>query len=257
MNAPATSGLDLLHLWNQGDAVSKTVAALLLMMSLASWTVIVLKTIEMWRHKRLAKRSEGFWHSSDFGLGLQRLGAGAANPFYELAIQGREAALHHRQALDPASQSGNGQGPTPLGPMHLHDTLDLSDWVTRCLRNAMDTSSARMQSGLGLLASVGSTAPFVGLFGTVWGIYHALLGIGRSGQASIDQVAGPIGEALVMTALGLAVAIPAVLGYNALLRGHKQVASKLSRFAHDLHAYLLTGARVGNRSAQVVQLKSA
>jgi biopolymer transport protein ExbB len=110
----------------------------------------------------------------------------------------------------------------------------------------VDDSSARLQAGLAVLASVGSTAPFVGLFGTVWGIYHALMGIGASGQASIDQVAGPIGESLVMTALGLAVAIPAVLGYNALVRGNKSALSQLSRFAHDLHAYFVTGARVGN-----------
>jgi biopolymer transport protein ExbB len=265
MNTPATPGLDFAQLWTQGDAVSKTVAALLLLMSLASWSVIVFKTLELWRHKRLAQRSEGFWHSSEFGLGLQRLGSEQANPFFELAIEGREAVAHHRQTTSPnaptalasESRSTNGQGPTPLSHPHLHDTLDLSDWVTRCLRNAIDASSARMQSGLGLLASVGSTAPFVGLFGTVWGIYHALLGIGRSGQASIDQVAGPIGEALVMTALGLAVAIPAVLGYNALVRGQKLVNSKLHRFAHDLHAYFVTGARVASREAQVAQLKRA
>ena len=102
-----------------------------------------------------------------------------------------------------------------------------------------------MQSGLSVLASAGSTAPFVGLFGTVWGIYHALMSIGMAGQATIDKVAGPIGEALIMTALGLAVAIPAVLGYNALVRANKKIIAKLNRFAHDLHAYFVTGARVG------------
>ena len=101
-----------------------------------------------------------------------------------------------------------------------------------------------MQSGLAILASVGSTAPFIGLFGTVWGIYHALIAIGTSGQSTIDKVAGPIGEALIMTALGLAVAIPAVLGYNALVRGNKSILTRLNSFAHDLHAYFVTGARV-------------
>jgi biopolymer transport protein ExbB len=120
----------------------------------------------------------------------------------------------------------------------------VSEWLTRSLRNSIDESTARLQSGLAVLASVGSTAPFVGLFGTVWGIYHALLAISVAGQATIDKVAGPIGEALIMTALGLAVAIPAVLGYNALVRGNKGVLGKLNRFAHDLHAYFLTGARV-------------
>jgi biopolymer transport protein ExbB len=117
---------------------------------------------------------------------------------------------------------------------------------------------AKLQSGLAVLASVGSTAPFVGLFGTVWGIYHALMAIGVAGQATIDKVAGPIGEALIMTALGLAVAIPAVLGYNALVRGNKSVLARLNRFAHDLHAYFVTGARVSaNGPGRVVPMKKA
>jgi biopolymer transport protein ExbB len=146
----------------------------------------------------------------------------------QLARAGQQASLHHRDTQP-----------------QLQDALDVSDWISRALRNSIDDSTARLQGGLAILASVGSTAPFVGLFGTVWGIYHALLGIGASGQATIDKVAGPIGEALVMTALGLAVAIPAVLGYNALVRGNKSILTKLNRFAHDLHAYFLTGARVG------------
>ena len=117
------------------------------------------------------------------------------------------------------------------------------------LRNGIDEFTARAQSGLAVLASVGSTAPFIGLFGTVWGIYHALVAIGLSGQSSIDKVAGPIGEALIMTALGLAVAIPAVLGYNALVRGNKGVLHKLRRFGHDLHALFVTGARVSQKGA--------
>jgi len=143
---------------------------------------------------------------------------------------------------------------TPSGPPRwqpersnrpqLHDSLDVSDWIERSLRKSVDDFTARAQGGLSVLASVASTAPFVGLFGTVWGIYHALLGIGAAGQVSIDQVAGPIGEALIMTALGLLVAIPAVLGYNALVRGNKGILHQLNRFAHDLHAYFVTGARV-------------
>jgi biopolymer transport protein ExbB len=125
----------------------------------------------------------------------------------------------------------------------------------------MDDATARMQSGLAVLASVGSTAPFVGLFGTVWGIYHALLSIGSAGQATIDKVAGPIGEALIMTALGLAVAIPAVLGYNALVRGNKGVIQKLNRFTYDLHALLVTGGRLNsaesNASGSVLTLRKA
>jgi biopolymer transport protein ExbD len=122
--------------------------------------------------------------------------------------------------------------------------LGLNDWLTSTLRQSIDDTTGRLQSGLSILASVGSTAPFIGLFGTVWGIYHALIGIGAAGQATLDKVAGPVGESLVMTAGGLAVAIPAVLGYNALVRGNKEILASLKHFAHDLHAYLVTGGRV-------------
>ncbi|MEN9986107.1 MAG: hypothetical protein RI925_1609, partial [Pseudomonadota bacterium] len=126
--------------------------------------------------------------------------------------------------------------------------LNLSDWLMSCLRQSLDDSASRLQGGLSILASVGSTAPFIGLFGTVWGIYHALISISASGQASIDKVAGPVGESLVMTAMGLAVAIPAVLGYNALVRGNKGVMGKLKHFAHDLHAYLVVGKSVRHQA---------
>ena len=128
---------------------------------------------------------------------------------------------------------------------HLHDQLSVSDWMMLSLRQAIDESSAKLQSGMAVLASVGSTAPFVGLFGTVWGIYHALVAIGTSGQASIDKVAGPVGEALIMTALGLAVAIPATFGYNALVRGNKTILAQLNKFGFDLHALFVTGSRSG------------
>jgi biopolymer transport protein ExbB len=233
------SQFGLVNLWQQGDAVTRSVMLLLLLMSLASWTVIATKAITVLRVKRLASRSEAFWHSADLSEGLANLGNAGDNPFRALAEEGRNATAHHSNTR-----------------AQLHDTLDISDWVTRCLRNAVDDTVARLQSGLAILASVGSTAPFVGLFGTVWGIYHALMGISASGQASIDKVSGPIGEALIMTALGLAVAIPAVLGYNALVRGNKSVVIRLNRFAHDLHAYFVTGARVSMAgSGTVVALK--
>ena len=234
------SQFGLAHVWSQGDIVTKSVAALLLIMSLASWMVIIIKTLDLIKYKRISKTAENFWHSEDFHAGLSRLGTDPANPFRQLALVGREATLHHSNTK-----------------AHLHDTLDMSDWVTRTLRNCMDEFTGRLQSGLAILASVGSTAPFIGLFGTVWGIYHALLSIGVAGQATIDKVAGPIGESLIMTALGLAVAIPAVLGYNALVRGNKSVLQKLSRFAHDLHAYFVTGARVNSGAANVVTTKKA
>ncbi|WP_309678736.1 MotA/TolQ/ExbB proton channel family protein [Polaromonas sp.] len=235
------SQFGLANVWSQGDIVTKSVALLLLLMSLASWMVIIIKTLDLIRYRKIAKAAEDFWHSEDFAAALSKLGADPSNPFRQLALEGREATLHHRNTK-----------------VHLHDTLDMSDWVTRTLRNAIDEFTGRLQSGLAILASVGSTAPFVGLFGTVWGIYHALLSIGAAGQATIDKVAGPIGESLIMTALGLAVAIPAVLGYNALVRGNKGISQKLSRFAHDLHAYFVTGARVSaGGQANVVPMKKA
>jgi len=234
------SQFGLLNVWAQGDWVTRAVALLLLGMSIASWMVILLKALDIVRYKKLARQAEGFWHSADFAEGLNRLGPQQDNPFRNLAEEGREAAAHHRNTK-----------------AHLHDSLDVSDWVTRCLRNSIDHATARLQGGLAILASVGSTAPFVGLFGTVWGIYHALMSISAAGQATIDKVAGPIGEALIMTALGLAVAIPAVLGYNALVRGNKAILGQLGSFAHDLHAYFVTGARVGGGEAKVVPMKKA
>ncbi len=241
----------LAHVWSQGDWVTRTVALILLGMSLASWLVILIKALDLRTHRAQAKGAEAFWHAADFEDGLAKLGTEANNPFRQLAETGREATRHIQRQDDPLARPGN-TAPRP----QLHDQLDRSDWVTRELRNSIDEFTARLQGGMAVLASVGSTAPFVGLFGTVWGIYHALLGIGAAGQATIDKVAGPIGEALIMTALGLAVAIPAVLGYNALVRGNKGVLMKLNRFAHDLHAYFLTGARVSaNGSTKVVPMK--
>jgi biopolymer transport protein ExbB len=229
------SQFGLINVWSQGDLVTKSVAVLLLAMSLASWMVIIIKTLDIFKYKRLAAEAEAFWRSAEFAKGVAALSNGADNPLRQLAQQGIEASLH----VQHVHQSAKPQ---------LHDSFDVSEWITRSLRNTLDEFTAKLQSGLAILASVGSTAPFVGLFGTVWGIYHALLSIGAAGQATIDKVAGPIGESLIMTALGLAVAIPAVLGYNALVRGNKGVLLKLNRFAHDLHAYFVTGARVKNSS---------
>jgi biopolymer transport protein ExbB len=227
----------LVNVWMQGDGVTRTVLLILLAMSLASWIVILLRLLDLRRLSSQARSIEAFWHAKNFDQGLLALGQDADSPFRALALEGQKAAAH----LQP------GASHVPTRPQaELHEGFDFSDWVTRSLRNSLDDSTARLQSGLAILASAGSTAPFVGLFGTVWGIYHALMSIGMAGQATIDKVAGPIGEALIMTALGLAVAIPAVLGYNALVRANKHILAKLNRFAHDLHAYYVTGARVGS-----------
>jgi biopolymer transport protein ExbB len=222
------------HVWLEGDFVTRGIALVLIFMSILSWCVIVIKGMNVIRLKRLTKNAEqAFWHSDDFSNGLAKLGASSSNthgnPFLALALSGQEASEHHHQTKP-----------------HLHDKMDISDWISRCLKDSMDDSIARMQGGLAVLASIGSVAPFVGLFGTVWGIYHALLVIGATGQTSIDQVAGPVGESLIMTALGLFVAIPAVLGYNALTRANKGIVGKLRRFAHGLHAYFVTGSQVAS-----------
>ena len=228
----------LAHVWSQGDWVTRSVALILLAMSLASWLVIAIKALNLSEHRAHARQASAFWRAPHVDAGLQALAGDASNPFRQLALAGRNATLHL-----------HADHPAPASRPRLHDQLDLSDWVTRELHHCIDEFTARLQGGLAVLASVGSTAPFVGLFGTVWGIYHALLGIGAAGQATIDKVAGPIGEALIMTALGLAVAIPAVLGYNALVRGNKGVLHQLNRFGHDLHALLVTGARVNAQGA--------
>mgnify|MGYP000558856173 CR=1 FL=1 len=229
------SQFGIAHVWAQGDFVSRSVAILLLLMSVASWAVIIIKALALVKMKKYASKAEGFWHSEDFGIALDKLGMEADNPFRTMALEGREAVAHHRKTCD-----------------HLHDTLDISDWITRSLRYCVDGCTQRLQSGLSILASVGSTAPFVGLFGTVWGIYHALVAIGMSGQSSIDKVAGPVGEALIMTGFGLAVALPAVLVYNLFVRRNRLKLAALDEFAYDLFALLVTG--VEQTSARVTPL---
>jgi biopolymer transport protein ExbB len=218
----------LAAVWSQGDLVTKSVALLLLAMSVASWYLIATRAWRLFKLRRASRSASEFWHSRTFAEGMAAIDVGGSfNPFKHLALEGQAAASHHAHSKDD-----------------LHGQLTLAEWLTESLRGAIDDCAERMNSGLYILASVASTAPFVGLFGTVWGIYHALVGIGASGQAGIDKVAGPVGEALIMTAFGLVVAIPAVLGYNTLTRGNKTVIGKLHRFARQLHAYFLTGSPV-------------
>jgi biopolymer transport protein ExbB len=217
-------------LWMQGDWVTKGVAIMLLVMSIASWYVIVTKALQLWRYRRAGQAAgHAFWDTTSLPEGLATLGKN--NPFADVAQAGVGAMRHH------TAHKG-----------HLHDQLSVSDWITLSLRQAIDEASAQLQSGMAVLASVASSAPFVGLFGTVWGIYHALVAIGTSGQAGIEKVAGPVGEALIMTALGLAVAIPAAFGYNALVRGNKSLLARVNKFGFDLHALFVTGARAEQSS---------
>ncbi|MDR0245596.1 MAG: MotA/TolQ/ExbB proton channel family protein [Burkholderia sp.] len=215
------------NIWHQGDIVSQSIALVLLAMSVLSWTVMLAKGIQLVRLKRrglLVQRR--FWEHASIAEAQASLGRPQANdPYTTLVDAAREATAHNFGSNIDAA----------LGP---------AEWLQRCLSIALHEQQLRLMRGLPLLASVGSTAPFIGLFGTVWGIYHALLAISAAGQTNLSQVAGPVGEALVMTAFGLFVAIPAVLGYNAISRNHREVASRLYRFQHDLQAYFMSGEQI-------------
>jgi biopolymer transport protein ExbB len=231
-----TQVFGLAHLWTQADFVIRMVAALLLAMSVTSWYLILLRALRQLRARHHDNAVEAFWAAPTLAEGLGRLQRLAPDsPFEALARQGAAATEHVRQHTHRETLGGK---------------LDGGEFVTRALRKSIALSTARLESGLTVLASIGSTAPFVGLFGTVWGIYHALVGISASGAATIDKVAGPVGEALIMTAFGLFVAIPAVLAYNAFTRANRVELSELDAFAHDLHAWFTTGVRLAARPEQ-------
>ncbi len=210
-------------LWAQGDVVAKATLLILVLMSMASWYVIFTKFAEQARVMRYAQTAQNnFWNAGNVRQGAD--GLEADSPFRFIAEKGLESAGKHTGLL------GN---------------INFNDWVTMSIQRAMNNVQSRLQDGLAVLATVGSTAPFVGLFGTVWGIYNPLVKIGMSGQASIDKVAGPVGESLIMTAIGLAVAVPAVLGYNWLVRRNKVAMEEVHAFGADLHAVLLGSAESG------------
>ena len=211
-----------------GDIVARSILLILLIMSLLTWFIMITKFFDQRKQRKQGIEAEReFWSSTSLTEALSKL-KGSSNPFRALAETGKQAFEYHE-----------------TNKTRLSGAINTSDWITESLQRTADTVSSRMQSGLPVLASVGATAPFVGLLGTVIGIYHALIAIGVAGQASIDKVAGPVGEALIMTAIGLAVAVPAVLGYNILLRRNKGVQERVSHFTHELHAYLIAGAKMG------------
>ncbi|WP_084544990.1 MotA/TolQ/ExbB proton channel family protein [Derxia gummosa] len=206
-------------LWTQSDFVAKGVLSILAVMSAGSWYVIITKLLEQARINRQAKAaSNDFWSAGTVQAGVARLTE--SSPFRFIAESGLEASRRH---------SG------------LHAHVDFADWVDLSIHRATERVQRRLSGGLSVLATVGSISPFVGLFGTVWGIYHALTAIGAAGQASIDKVAGPVGEALIMTAIGLAVAVPAVLGYNWLVRRNVAALDEVRDFSSELHSVLLSG----------------
>ena len=209
-------------LWTQGDAVAHTTLVIMTIMSMASWYVIITKLLEQRSMLKSARNSaESFWKAASVKAGVGTLEEGSAFRF--IAEQGIKASDHHEGTMV--------------------ESIDKHTWIGMAVDRSVGNINNRLQDGMAILATVGSTAPFVGLFGTVWGIYNALVKIGISGQASIDKVAGPVGESLIMTAIGLAVAVPAVMGYNWLLRRNKAVMDQTKAFAADLHNVLIAGKR--------------
>jgi biopolymer transport protein ExbB len=219
-------------LWAQGDFVAKGVLILLVLMSAYSWFIIFTK---WWEQRRLLSQAheaeKQFWAADNIKAGLGKL-TGKGNIFKAMAAEAIDAAEHHDSRL------------TQQVPLH--------EWIDNVLARATARIGSALQTQLPFLATTGSTAPFIGLFGTVWGIYHALVKIGVAGQASIDMVAGPVGEALIMTAIGLAVAVPAVLGYNYLLGRNKLILEKVKLFSNDLEQVIVSGSRVEGAGARVI-----
>lgn len=220
----------MLHFIAQSDFVGKGLFAILVLMSLVSWYLIFVKSFTNWRVSRESARFlNHFWAAASLEQVENEVNThGATEPFAHVASHAIHARNHH----------------VKYGALKLEETGSTSSFVTRIIRKVIDEETAKLENGLTVLASIGSTAPFVGLFGTVWGVYHALIGIGLSDGVNINRIAGPVGEALIMTGLGLAVAIPAVLAYNAFVRSNRVYLSRLDAFAHDLFTFLSTGQQV-------------
>ena len=237
---PAPTGF--LHFIAQSDIVGKSLFGVLIVMSLISWYLIVVKLIMRLRLKHRSEKFLGeFWAASSLEqVENEIMTHGANEPFAHLASHAIHARNHH----------------VKYGALRLEEKGSTGAFVTRTIRKVIDEETAKLENGLTMLASIGSTAPFVGLFGTVWGVYHALVGIGLSDGVTINRIAGPVGEALIMTGLGLAVAIPAVLAYNGFVRSNRVYLAKLDAFAHDLFTFLTTGQQVnegGNGKLRRVQ----
>lgn len=231
------------HFLGHADALGQFLLVVLVTMSVATWYLIVAKWIKQWRTRRHARTFlSRFWNATDMNEVTAHLREqGVGDPFSHITHHGLRAAEQHRNR---SSQ-------------RLVEAGSADEFLTRALRRAIEQDTARLEYGHTVLASVASSAPFVGLFGTVWGIYHALLNIGMTGQSGLDQVAGPVGEALIMTALGLAVAIPAVLAYNAFTRANRLLLAELDGFAHDLFGFMSTGIRAENADVRKQTLTRA
>ncbi|HET6598511.1 MAG TPA: MotA/TolQ/ExbB proton channel family protein [Burkholderiaceae bacterium] len=236
MNAEVVS-LGFGHFIAQSDAVGKLLLVILIVMSVLSWAIIVIKGASLLVRKgRSASFLNFFWNATSLdAVAAEITTHGARDPFSHLTAHAMHAQAHHAR----------------YGAAKLEEAGSSSEFVTRTIKKVLDEETTRLENGLTVLATVGATAPFVGLFGTVWGVYHALIAIGISGAGTLDKVAGPVGEALIMTGLGLAVAIPAVMGYNWLTRANRVLAGRLDAFAYELHTFVSMGQPLGHRSSPV------
>ena len=234
MNAADAANLNLGfgHFIGQSDAVGKTLLAILVLMSVASWAIIAVKGLaQIVRNGRSSAFLGFFWNATSLDAVAGEISThGARDPFSHLTAHAMQAQAHHAK----------------YGAAKLEEAGTSGEFVTRTIKKVLDEETTRLENGLAVLATVGATAPFVGLFGTVWGVYHALVAIGMSGAGTLDKVAGPVGEALIMTGLGLAVAIPAVVGYNWLTRANRVTAAKLDAFAYELHTFVSMGPALGH-----------
>jgi biopolymer transport protein ExbB len=222
-----TQTLGFAHFLTNADGIAKFILVVMLIMSIATWYLIIAKSLQNFLLRRKSTAFlRAFWNSRDLGHVAQQVREGGGEePFSRVVAEGISACEHHRRP----------------GTQRLIDAGSADDFLTRSIRRSIERDTTKLESGLSVLASVGSSAPFIGLFGTVWGIYHALVAIGMQGQGTLDKVAGPVGEALIMTGIGLAVAIPAVLAYNFFQRANRKLLAELYSFAHDVFAFLSTG----------------
>jgi len=225
MTEPGTLGLA--HFLGQSDAVGKTLLAILLLMSVISWVLIATKGLtSFFRNRRSEAFLSLFWNATSLDeVHAEITTHGVQEPFAHLTAHSMHAKVHHAK----------------YGAAKLAEAGSEQEFLTRTIKKVLDEETMQLESGLTLLATIGATAPFVGLFGTVWGVYHALVAIGMSGAGTLDKVAGPVGEALIMTGLGLAVAIPAVMAYNWLARSNRVLTAKLDAFAFELMSFLTLG----------------
>jgi biopolymer transport protein ExbB len=224
---PPAAEMGFMHFIGQTDFVGQGLFAILVIMSLLSWGLIVIKGVALFQRQRRSQSFLSFfWNATSLEAVQNEIAThGATEPFAHLTAHAMHAQAHHAR----------------FGAAKLEEAGSAQEFLTRTIKKVLDEETMRMESGLSVLATIGATAPFVGLFGTVWGVYHALLAIGATGAGTLDKVAGPVGEALIMTGVGLAVAIPAVMGYNWLTRSNRVWGARLDAFAFELFTFLSTG----------------